>query len=80
MLSDEEIVKLLKVAYESKLPVWKVDYMAGICKNLQVHTKGLLFSKVDTLFPNEHPDSKAHCINTYEPITKGSIWKAMSNQ
>jgi hypothetical protein len=79
MLSDEEIVKLLKVAYESKLPVWKVDYMAGICKNLQVHTKGLLFSKVDTLFPNEHPDSKAHCINTYEPITKGSIWKAINN-
>lgn len=78
-LSDEEIVKLLKTAYESKLPQWKVDYMASICKNLQVHTKGLLFSKVDTLFPNEHPDSKAHCINTYEPITKGSIWKAINN-
>ena len=79
MLSDVEIAKLLKIAYESKLPQWKLDYMAGICKNLQVHTKGLLFSKVDTLFPHEHPDSKAHCINTYEPITKGSIWKAINN-
>lgn len=53
--------------------------MARICKNLQVHTKGLLFSKVDTLFPHEHPDSKIHCINTYEAITKGSIWKAINN-
>lgn len=79
MPSEEEIVKLLKKAYDSRLPQWKADYMAGICKNLQVHTKGLLFSKVDTLFPNEHPDSKAHCINTYEPITKGSIWKAINN-
>lgn len=78
-LSDQEIVKLLKTAYESKLPSWKTEYMSRICKNLQVHTKGLLFSKVDTLFPNEHPDSKAHCINTYEPITKGSIWKAINN-
>lgn len=78
-IDETELVKLLKTAYESKLPDWKVAYMARICKNLQVHTKGLLFSKVDTLFPHEHPDSKAHCINTYEPITKGSIWKAINN-
>lgn len=79
MPSETEIVELLKTAYASRLPAWKMDYMKGICKNLQVHTKGLLFSKVDTLFPNEHPDSKAHCINTYEPITKGSIWKSINN-
>lgn len=79
MLDETRIVQLLKQAYESKLPAWKSDYTARICKNLQVHTKGLLFSKVDTLFPHEHPDSKAHCINTYEPITKGSIWKAINN-
>ncbi len=79
MLQDTEIVKLLKTAYDSKLPQWRLDYMARICKNLQVHTKGLLFSKVDTLFPHEHPDSKMHCINTYEAITKGSVWKAINN-
>lgn len=78
-LDESEIVKLLKQAYESNLPVWKTDYTARICKNLQVHTKGLLFSKVDALFPHEHPDSKAHCINTYEPITQSSIWKAINN-
>lgn len=79
MPSEAEIEKLVNVAYKSRLPQWELDYMANIRNNLQVHTKGLLFSKVDTLFPNEHPDSKAHCINTYEPITKGSIWKAINN-
>lgn len=46
---------------------------------LQVHTKGQLFTKVDTVFPNEHPQSKKHCIDTYEPITKSSIWKGINN-
>lgn len=79
LLEDTEIAKLIKEAIKAELPAWKKDYMAKICTNLQVHTKGNLFSKVDTLFPNEHPDSKNHCVNTYEPITKGSIWKSINN-
>lgn len=77
-LNDDEIAKVLKMSFEAKMPGWKQEYMERICRNLQVHTKGLLFSKVDTLFPHEHPDSKAHCVNTYEPITKGSIWKGIN--
>src|SRR5438128_2013345 len=79
MLSQEEINAVIKKAYEAKLPDWKKTYYERIANNLQVHTKGLLFSKVDTLFPHEHPDSKLHCINTYEPITKGSVWKGINN-
>ena len=62
-----------------RLHGWKRDYFEKVAKALQVHTKGQLFAKVDTLFPNEHPASKAHCLATYEPITKSSIWKGINN-
>jgi hypothetical protein len=79
MPTEIEIVQLIKKAVQFDMPQWKKDYMSRICNNLQVHSKGLLFTKVDTLFPNEHPESKNHCVNTYEPITKASIWKAINN-
>jgi hypothetical protein len=79
MLQETEIVQLIKKAVLFEPPEWKKKYMERICNNLQVHTKGMLFTKVDTLFPNEHPDSKNHCVNTYEPITKASVWKAINN-
>jgi hypothetical protein len=79
MLNETDIAELIKKALAEKIPNWEKDYCANICKKLQVHTKGLLFSKVDTLFPNEAPESKNHCVNTYEPITKGSAGKAISN-
>jgi hypothetical protein len=77
---DRELIPaLIKTAQTTILDTWKKDYFEKVAKALQVHTKGQLFSKVDTLFPNEHPDSKAHCIATYEPITKASIWKGINN-
>ena len=79
MPDQAAIEALIKKVVEAKFPQWKADYYQRLCTNLQVHTKGLLFSKVDTLFPNEHPDSKKHCVDTYEPITKGSIWKAIND-
>lgn len=73
------IPALIKASEIKKLENWKRDYFEKVAKALQVHTKGQLFAKVDTLFPNEHPDSKAHCLATYEPITKASIWKGINN-
>lgn len=70
---------LIKNSQLKKIDNWKRDYFEKIAKAIQVHTKGQLFAKVDTLFPNEHPDSRAHCIATYEPITKSSIWKGINN-
>lgn len=70
---------LVKTSELKRLEQWKRDYFEKVAKNLQVHTKGQLFSKINTLFPNEHPASKAHCIETYEPITKGSVWKGINN-
>ena len=79
MLQEVDINKIIRSVTLATLPEWKRKYYEQLCTNLQVHTKGLLFAKVDTLFPNEHPDSKAHCVNTYEPITKGSVWKAIND-
>jgi hypothetical protein len=73
------IPQLIKTSEVKKLERWKTEYFEKIAKQLQVHTKGQLFSKVDTVFPNESPESKAHCLATYEPITKGSIWKGINN-
>lgn len=78
-INREQIPDLIKSSEEKKLPAWKKNYFEKIAKALQVHTKGQLFKKVDTLFPHEHPDSKAHCVSTYEPITKASIWKGINN-
>lgn len=74
-----QVPALIKGSEIKTLEKWKKNYFDKIARALQVHTKGQLFSKVDTLFPNEHPDSKAHCIATYEPITKASVWKGINN-
>lgn len=74
-----QLPNMIKASETKTLEGWKKDYFEKIAKALQVHTKGQLFTKVDTLFPNEHPDSKAHCLATYEPITKASIWKGINN-
>lgn len=79
MPTIEEIQSLIKLSEQARIENWRKDYYKRIADNLQVHTKGQLFSKIATLFPNENPASTAHCINTYEPITKSSIWKGINN-
>lgn len=78
-MDENQITELVKLIQESKMPEWWTNYAAQLAYNLQVHTKGLMFDKVTGLYPNEHPDSQKHCINSYESITKGSIWKAINN-
>lgn len=78
-MDEQTIAALVKKIEEAKMPEWWVHYASQLAYNLQVHTKGLLFDKVTGLYPNEHPDSQKHCINSYESITKGSIWKAINN-
>ncbi len=76
---ETEIQQMVKIIQEGKMPDWWMSYAGQLAYNLQVHTKGLMFDKVTGLYPNEHPDSQRHCINSYESITKGSIWKAINN-
>lgn len=78
-MDETQIKELVRLLQESKMPKWWTDYASQLAYNLQVHTKGLMFDKITKLYPNEHPDSQNHCINSYESITKGSIWKAINN-
>lgn len=78
-MDEVQISELVKLIQEAKMPDWWTSYAGQIAYNLQVHTKGLMFDKITGLYPNEHPDSQKHCINSYESITKGSIWKAINN-
>lgn len=78
-MDETQIAQLVKLIQEAKMPEWWTKYAAQMAYNLQVHTKGLMFDKITGLYPNEHPDSQRHCINSYESITKGSIWKAINN-
>lgn len=78
-MDELEIAAIVKQIQEAKMPEWWVKYASQLAYNLQVHTKGLMFDKITGLYPNEHPDSQKHCINSYESITKGSIWKAINN-
>lgn len=79
IMDEKEIAAIVKLIQESKMPEWWLSYAKQLSYNLQVHTKGLMFDKITGLYPNEHPDSQKHCINSFESITKGSIWKAINN-
>lgn len=78
-MEETEIAALLKLVQEGKMPEWWKNYAFQLSYNLQVHTKGLMFDKITGLYPNENPDSQRHCVQSYESITKGSIWKAINN-
>jgi hypothetical protein len=78
-MDETQIAELIKLIENAKMPEWWKEYAGQIAYNLQVHTKGLMFDKVTGLYPNENPESQKHCVNSYESITKGSIWKAINN-
>lgn len=78
-LDLNNIPAVITFAVSQKLPEWQADYFKKIADAIQVHTRGFLFEKVNTLYPNEHPRSKEHCLSSYEPITTASIWKGINN-
>lgn len=75
----ESIEKLVSFAKGAKLPDWQRRLFSKNRECVQVHSKGRLFYKIDTLFPNEHPASKAHRLVSFEPITESSFLKGRNN-
>jgi hypothetical protein len=73
-----ELVKRLKPD-EAEIPEYKKHYFDKIKTELQVHTEGKLFSKVVEVFKNEDPESREFVLETYEAVTKGSIWRGIDN-
>jgi hypothetical protein len=64
---------------EAKLPEWQTKLFEKYRNEIKVHSRGELFFKLDTLFPNEHPSSKNHRVRAFESVTKGSFWKGVNN-
>lgn len=74
-----DALALVKFALSQTLPEWQKKLLKKHRDELQVHSQGEIFTKVDRLFPNEQPDSKMQRILSYEPITKQSFWKGVNN-
>lgn len=62
-----------------EIPAYKVHYFEKIKKQLQVHTEGKIFTKVINVFKNEEQESTNFVVDTYESVTKGSIWRGIDN-
>lgn len=62
-----------------KLQDWQKTLFKKYADEVQVHSQGQLFYKLDTLFPNENPASKETRMLSFEPITKASFNKGVSN-
>lgn len=62
---------------ESEIPEYQKFYFDKVKTELCVHTQGKLFDKVVTVFDNEDPNSSKFVLNTYEAVTKGSIWRGI---
>lgn len=64
---------------QGEIPQYKVHYFEKIKKQLQVHTEGKIFTKVINVFKNEEQESTNFVVDTYESVTKGSIWRGIDN-
>lgn len=62
-----------------KLPDWQTKLFEKNASAVQVHSQGHVFFKIDRLFPNEHPTSKAHRVLSFESITEASFGRAANN-
>lgn len=65
------------VSNNLEIPEYQQFYFKKIKTELCVHTQGRLFEKVITVFDNEDPEGKKFVLNTYESVTKGSIWRGI---
>ncbi len=64
---------------KQEMPYYQKYYFDKVKTELQVHTEGKLFTKIVDVFQNEDPESRAFVLETYEAVTKGSIWRGIDN-
>lgn len=49
------------------------------CYELQVHSKGLVYDKIFSLYSNDSYENQSFVLNSYEPITKSIFWQGIDN-
>lgn len=74
--SDKDVVSF---AIRSTLPDWQKKLFERYADAVRVHSNGLIFCKINTLFPNEQEGSKDHRILAFESITEPSFCRAANN-
>jgi len=82
LFSEENIQEIIKTKYSGntlKNSVFPFDFYKKIKKDLQVHTQGVMYDKVISVYKNEDPKATEFVVNTYESITKASIRKGADN-
>jgi hypothetical protein len=78
--SEENIKELLQIVNGSGIKTTApYTYWKQLKYDLQVHTKGKLFEKITSVYKNEDKNATEFVLKTFEPITKGSIWKGIDN-
>lgn len=70
---------LVSFVITQSLPEWQRKLYKKNAEAIQVHSQGHIFSKVDTLFPNEQEGSKKHRILAFESVTEASFGRAANN-
>lgn len=70
---------IAKIQSDGVTQDYLVHYFKKIKEELCVHTQGKLFDKVITVFNNEEPEASKFILDTYESVTKGSIWRGIDN-
>ena len=80
LYTTDNVGKLVKTIQSGgNIADYKKYYFDKIKKELQTHTKGKLFDKVVTVFDNEDIEASRFVLDTYESVTKGSIWRGIDN-
>jgi hypothetical protein len=81
LVYSEDNVKLLvdKIQAGKQYELYLEYYYKKVKEELCVHTQGKLFDKVIKVFKNEEPESSRFVLDTYESVTKGSIWRGIDN-
>jgi hypothetical protein len=81
LVYSEDNVKLLvdKIQTGKQYEQYLEYYYKKVKEELCVHTQGKLFDKVIKVFQNEEPESSKFVLDTYESVTKGSIWRGIDN-
>jgi len=70
---------LVSFVIGKKLPEWQRKLFKKYAEAVQVHSQGEIFYKLNTLFPNEHPESKKNRILAFESVTEASFGRAANN-
>ena len=75
----QEILKIKNTGNTFKSNVFPFNFYNKIKKDLQVHTEGVMYDKVISVYKNEDPKATEFVVNTYEPVTKASMQKGSDN-